>query len=644
MRTKSASAFFGAGGAVVAGGFGVFGALSSLLSRQLETSRTLWSVPYGTMTLGLDSLTAVFLLPVFTIGALAAAAALRRQAGGYAANYPREHWLFFNTTLAAAALVVVARNAVLFLFAWEIMTVASFLLVENAQRGPGQRSGGWVYLTAGHIGCACLFAMFALMARPGETLDFNSFAATGGIATAVFALAVAGFGGKFGLAPFHAWYTESYPEAPAHVGAILSGVIGNLGLYGLLRMLTVISDGTPPPAWWGHLLLFAGLGSALLGAARSLASQDLSKLLAWSSVENFGLMAAGTGAGLLGLCYDSPAVAFLGFAGALFHMITHAVSKALLFLSADAVYAQSGTRMLDRMGGMLKRLPATGALFFVGALGAAAVPPLSGFASEFLLLFSAFTGATTLSGSVVAVYVAAIAALALTGGLAAAAYMKAFGFIFLGNRRGAGGASAGRERRFYLIPHLALAGISVYMAALSPRIVLWLTPAVDALVRTGSPDSFGLQTWKMAAEADVLFSAALGAWLVAGCLALAFVVRWVLVRGKKAVAGPTWDCGYARPDSRMQYTAHSFSRPLVKTFSLFAPSVDKETKPDGLFPAQGDFASENPGIDQAWGYRDVFVAVLRVAEKIRLMQTGRVQAYLLYMAVVLVALLLWQLS
>ncbi len=644
MQLRTAGpALLGAVGCVVGAGLGLYGAVSCLWLRQLETSRNLWNVPYGSLVIGLDSLTAIFLLPTFAIGAIAALAAIRRAPGDYAANHPHEHWLFFNITIAAAALALVARNAVLFLFAWEIMTVASFLLVENDQRAPGQRSGGWVYLTAGHIGCACLFVLFALMASEGATLDFSSLKAAGSTATAVFLLACVGFGGKAGLAPLHAWYPESYPHAPAHVGAILSGVVGNLGIYGLLRILTLLGDSQPPPVWYGYALLFAGLASALIGAARSLASHDVARLLAWSSVENFGLMFTGIGAGLLGLAYGNHIVALLGFAGSILHVLNHSVSKALLFLSVGTVTLRSGTRMLDRMGGLAKRLPLTGLLFLIGGLGAASVPPLNGFASEFMLLFSAYTGAISLDGGMAAAFVIAIATLALVGGLAAATYMKAFGFIFLGPARGPAAASHKNEQRRSLLPHCLLAVLALGLAGLSPYVLTILSPAAESLIRLWSVDSTPIQNWKTSGGTEALLSAALGCWLIAGCVGVAYLIRFVLIRGKKAATGPTWDCGYAKPDNRMHYTASSFARPLAETFRMAAPGTDKETVPTGLFPRASSFASENPGVEQAWGYRRIFSAIARIAAKVRLMQTGQVQTYLLYMAVVLVALLLWKL-
>lgn len=648
MRTHGAG-MIGACGCLLAGSLGLYGAGACLLTRTFESGRTPWNAPYASLHLGLDSLSAAFLLPLFAVGALAALAAMRRLPGDYAANRPHEHWLFFNLTLASAALAVVARNAVLFLFAWETMTVASFLLIENDQRAPGAKSGGWVYLTAGHIGGACLLALFALLGAESGSLDFNALKASGFALPAAFVLAYLGFGGKVGLFPFHAWYPEGYPPAPAHVGAVLSGVVGNLGIYGLLRVLLLLGgEAAPPPAWWGYLLLLSGLGSALFGAARALASRDLSRLLAWSSVENFGLMAAGLGLGLLGAASGNGVVSYLGFAAAILHMLNHSVAKALLFLSAGTVYARAGVRDLDRMGGLLKKLPVTGLLFLVGALGAAAVAPLNGFAGEFLLLMSAYNGAVGYSPASVgsASMFLAVVVLAVAGGLAVAAYMKGFGFVFLGNPRGAGAASKTRERTRNLVPHCLLAAAAVGLAIFSPRVIAVISPISEALVklwRQSPTGNLDLELWLSARGADVLDSASIGSLLLLALLAAVWLLRLALMRGKRPETGPTWDCGYAAPTNRMQYTAASFSRPLTENFRSFVGLKDDRAEPSGPFPGDASFSSSTPDIGKAAGFSQLFRLVEGLAARLRALQEGRVQLYLLYMAATLVALLLWKL-
>lgn len=647
-RHPGAAAYVGTLGTGMAAALGLFAAINTILSQSIETQRRLWNAPYASLSTGIDPLTAFFLIPIFLVGALVALHAFQRRAGDYAANYPGEHYLFLNLTLAGAAGVAVARNAVLFLLAWELMTVASFLLVENSQRQPGGKSGGWIYLTAGHLGCAALFAMFALMGT-GRILDFNHLTATGPLMSVVFILGCVGFGGKIGLAPLQTWYPEPYSQAPAHVGAILSGVVGNMGIYGLVRLLFILGKGEAPPVWWGFLLLAGGLASAIIGAARSMGSRDLSRLLAWSSVENYGLIASGIGLGLVAAESGNGIASFLGFAAAILHTLNHSVAKSLLFLTAATIYPRTGTRNLDRMGGLMHRLPATGALFLVGALGAACVPPLNGFAGEFLLLMSAFKGALGSGHAPVSAgaMMLAIALVAVTSGLAVAAYLKAFGFAFLGNPKGPGAVSRSKERRSVLLPHMALAAAAVLMAAFSPRILDFIGPTAGRLAglwRESATGNHDIDLWLASRGDGILDSAFVGSWLVAGCVALAYIVRRTLTRGKAQETAPTWDCGYAAPDARMQYTASSFTRPLADDFQVVVNLDKRETPPRGLFPTErSESLSEAPGVERAWGFGHLFRAVNRVAGSLRVFQSGRVQTYLLYMGLALVILLIWKL-
>ncbi len=648
------SASMGGIGCAVAGVIGLWGGGMALFAQKVENSRQIWNAPFATLSLGLDSLSALFLLPLFLVGTVAALAAMRRAPGDFAANRPHEHWLFYNFTLAGAALAVIARNAVLFMFAWEIMTVASFLLVENEQRERGGHGGGWVYLSAGHLGAAALFAMFALLGSESlgqanlGTLDFNALKATGGVLSAAFVLAFVGFGGKVGLAPFQTWYPEAYPQAPAHVGAVLSGVVGNMGIYGMLRFLMLTGGEGTSPLWWGYLLLAGGLLSALLGAARALAARDLTRLLAWSSVENYGLMGAGIGLGLLGASMGDGIVSFLGFAGTIFHMLNHSLAKALLFLAAGTVYARTGTRFLDGMGGMAKRLPCTGILFLIGALGAAAVLPLNAFGSEFLLLMAAFSGAAKYAPASAAagVMFGMVATVAIVGGLAVAAYVKAFGFVFLGNARGPGAVSTAPERRRLLFPHAILAAGAAGLALASPWVFHYLRPTAATLVRLWRQEADGgvdIEVWMAGLGEYALEPVFIGVWLTLGCLLFAYLLRILVFRGKRRIVGATWDCGYAAPNSRMQYTATSFTRPLVNNFNTLVGLEDEANPPQGIFPATASFKSWRPGVEKALGFSQLFKWVLRIGVRAHVMQEGRVQWYLLYMAVALVLLLAWKL-
>ena len=268
-------------------------------------------------------------------------------------------WFFFNGLVASMTLVVIARNGILFLMAWEVMALASFFLVTFEDEQPSVRQAGWIYLVATHIGTAFLLALFILLGQERGSLDFDQFTVSAGPGL-LFLLAVIGFGTKAGFMPLHVWLPEAHPAAPTHVSALMSGVMIKTGIYGLVRVLTLLG---PPPMWWGWVLCGIGLCSGILGVLFALAQPDLKRVLAYSSVENVGVITLGLGLGLIGVSVGDPSLAVLGFAGGLLHVVNHALFKGLLFLGAGAVMHGAGTRDMSQLGGLLKRMPWTGCFF-----------------------------------------------------------------------------------------------------------------------------------------------------------------------------------------------------------------------------------------------------------------------------------------
>ncbi|PKN29678.1 MAG: hypothetical protein CVU64_06880, partial [Deltaproteobacteria bacterium HGW-Deltaproteobacteria-21] len=343
----------GAGGAILGCLIGLIPAISTLWTGHAEEIRRAWDVPFGSFFVRIDSMSAIFLLPILVLCAVAALYGSRYMMAYRNQRNLGPFWFFFNILIASMVLVVVARNGVLFLLSWEMMSLSSFFLVTFENEKESVRRAGWIYLTATHLGTAFLMVFFLLLGRQSgaAVLDFDQlFAARAhmsSIADGAFILAIIGFGAKAGFIPFHVWLPEAHPAAPSPVSAIMSGVMIKTGIYGLLRALSFL--GSPPP-WWGWLLIAIGLSSGILGVLFALAQHDLKRLLAYHSVENIGIIALGLGLGLLGLSMHVPAVAVLGFAGGLLHMINHALFKGLLFLGAGAVLHETGTVELDRLG------------------------------------------------------------------------------------------------------------------------------------------------------------------------------------------------------------------------------------------------------------------------------------------------------
>jgi hydrogenase-4 component B len=631
--------WIGASGAVLGCAVGIAASAPVLLGGASPSLRLPWDLPLATFSVAIDSLSSFFLLPVFSISALAAI---------YGAGYDRpspEHprpsgfsWLWFNLLVASMAMVLVSRNGILFLMAWELMTIASYFLVTTHDERAEVRRAGRIYLIAAHAGTACLLVLFLLLGTHG-TLDFDAFGPSGARTAAgtgaIFLLAVAGFGVKAGFIPLHVWLPEAHPAAPTHVSAVLSGVMIKLGIYGILRTITYLGE---PPLWWGWVLLVVGLVSGVLGVLYALAQHELKRLLAYHSVENIGIIAMGMGLGLIGAARHSPILFALGFGAALLHVVNHAIFKALLFFGAGSAIQGAGTGEIEHLGGLLKRMPTTGTTFLTGAVAISGLPPLNGFVSEFLLLLGAFAAVGGDKLPVGIAGVALIAGMALIGGLAAACFAKAFGIVFLGEPRTAEANEAREAAALMRLPMVVLALACVGIGLASP----WLLPIVARvlpLIGALSPDASG--PGLMAARPALLGVTLVGSlFLVVLCLLAA--LRTSLLRRRPVRAAVTWDCGYARPTPRLQYTASSFAQPILDLFAPMLGTRVSSVNPRGIFPSAASLETSTPDSIRERVFRPIFVEIDRLLARFRRIQEGRVQVYVLYIALTLLALLAYQ--
>ena len=622
-------------GIVVACVIGLIPSVRVLLCGATESLRLAWNVPYGAFFVEVDALSAFFLIPIFGLSALTAIYGDEYLAAWRGKKSLGTSWFFFSLLVASMVLVVIARNAVLFLVAWELMALTSFFLVTFEDEKESVRKAGWTYLVASHLGTAFLLAMFVLLGRVSGSLDFDRFTPSG--AGVLFLLAVIGFGTKAGFMPFHVWLPEAHPAAPSHVSALMSGVMIKMGIYGLLRMLTFLGA---PPLWWGWLLIGIGLSSGVLGVLFALAQHDLKRLLAYHSVENIGIIVLGLGVGLLGISSGSTALAVLGFAGALLHVINHALFKGLLFLGAGAVAHATGTRELDHLGGLLKRMPLTAATFLIGAVAISGLPPLNGFVSEFLIYLGAYRSATSLDTSAAVTGLGVIAGLALIGGLAAACFAKAFGVVFLGGPRSDHAGHAHEPGWGMRMPMLVLALGCGLIGLLAPVVVGILAPALANVTKL-SP--YAVRNELAVAVNPLWFVAGAGVGLIALIGALAWL-RHRLLAKRNVQTAVTWDCGYAQPTARMQYTASSFAQPLTGLFAPVLRTRRKFTPPAGIFPQSSSLATETPDVANEVVYRPVLASIDGVLARWRWLQHGNVHIYVLYIALTLLVLLIWKLG
>jgi hydrogenase-4 component B len=549
----------------------------------------------------------------------------------------------FPIFTAAMNLVLLADDAYGFLFAWELMSLSSWALVVARHTDPESRRAGHLYLVMAAIGTTALLFAFGGLAGTAGGYAFDTIRGHApGIAVAALVLtaALVGCGSKAGLVPLHAWLPLAHPAAPSHVSALMSGVMTKVALYGFIR---IAFDLLGPPAWWWALPpIVLGAATAVLGLLYAVLDRDLKRVLAYSTVENIGVIFVALGLALAFRANGQNEGAAVAMAAALLHALNHSWFKSLLFLGAGAVLHATGHRDLDRLGGLIRRMPRTAAFFLVGALAISALPPLNGFVSEWLLFQAVLAGPGLPQASLHFASPAIAAMLALAAALAAACFVRLYGTAFLGRPRSAEAAAA---HDVPLAQQVAMAGLavlcilggllgSVLAAALAPVLRLL---AGAALPGAGSgPTPFSL----------IAFDAARSVYdapVIALFVAIASLTTLVVVHRlseRKTRRGPAWDCGFPDPSPATQYTASSFAQPLRRVYGAVVFSA-RETV---TMPAPGDTSPARFSVvvvDHVWRwlYAAPGRAVLGLAERLNVLQFLTIRRYLVLMFAALVILL-----
>ena len=575
---------------------------------------------------GIDALSAWFLLSVLGVGAAITAYGVPYLAPERGRRRVGLAHLILSVLIVALSGVVTARTIVAFLVSWEVMAVAAWLLVIFEHEKHEVWDAGMVYLVLTHVCTLALIGMFAAWTGGHALWGFDQLgqAASRGLVPVglVLTLGLIGFSIKAGSVPFHFWLPGAHAAAPSHVSALLSGIMLKVGIYGLCRLLILLG---PPPAWWGWTVLSMGLLSAVLGVLWALAQHDLKRLLAYHSVENIGIILLGLGLGALGMAYQKPVLSLLGVTGALLHTLNHSLFKSLLFLGAGAVVRDTGTRDIDRLGGLARRMPFTALAFLIGSIAIVGLPPLNGFASEWLI-FRGLLGAGLTNGHVRMVVVAAVG-LALTGALALACFSKLYGIVFLGTPRD---SSVGTHRPMesqFVLPQAALA-ISCVVIGVAPALI------VPAALRTAElivPQPAGGAGASQVVGSLLPLSALAAAALGLG--ALIWAGRHMALAGRSRAVSPTWGCAYARASARMQYTASSYARALLVTFGP-ASGIREVRTPTSFHTHPIELVLDLLG-------RPLWSRVVLAAGRLRPLQAGSMRWYLLYVILCMLGLLLY---
>jgi formate hydrogenlyase subunit 3/multisubunit Na+/H+ antiporter MnhD subunit len=623
-------------GAISGSAVGLLVAIRVLVTGQVEGMSGTWPMPGGSLHLEIDPLSAFFLLPVFglsVVTGLYGRSYLVNRGEGSAAT-----WFHLNLLTAAMALVITARDGLLFLLAWEIMALAPFFLVIFDDRQASVRHAAWTYLAATHLGTAFLLVLFVLLGGLAGTSDFSGYAgALRGhptLSSLVFLLALIGFGSKAGIVPAHVWLPEAHPVAPSHASALMSGAMIKVGIYGLVRILTMLGT---PPAWWGWLLIAAGVSSGVLGVLFALAQHDLKRLLAYHSVENIGIILLGIGLGVLGLAQGMTTLAVIGFAAGLLHVLNHSIFKGLLFLGAGAVQYATHSLELEELGGLFKRMPWTGTSFLIGSAAIVGLPPLNGFVSEFLLFYAGFLGLVQSTVNIAVAGLISLVAMGLISGLAAACFAKAFGVVFLGTARSheAGEAHEAAGPMCVAMAVLALLCVAIGLAA----------PAVVSSLASVLVGATGLTVGQVRASLATVTASLSMVVAVFGVLIVVAGLAWAVRSRRLAHAGtrraPVWGCGFLRPTPRMQYTASSFAQPLTTQFRLFVRNRETQVPPSGYFPVHSSYASDSGDPFLRLLFVPSFRWFSRAVSRMNVVQQGHTHIYVLYVAATLIGLLIW---
>lgn len=620
-------------------------AATVLMSGGITLSYSL-GLPIGLLKIRIDYLSAYFLLALGLVGTAASIYAI-----GYGREYYEQRFgtmaALFNGFILSMALVLTVSQVAYFLIAWEVMTVVSFLLVNHEFDKKSNTSAAYKYIVMTTIGTAFITIAFLLLATAANSLDFASLkgaALSDTMRNLVFICALIGFGTKAGVIPLHIWLPEAHPAAPSHVSALMSGIMIKTAIYGMCRFfLEFLGIG---PAWWGEFVLVLGIISSVLGVLYALMENDLKRLLAYSSVENIGIILLGVGAGMVFMSKGHPVLAGLAWVAGLYHVFSHAMFKSLLFLGSGSVLFSTHTKNIEHLGGLIKKMPYTALLFLIGSAAISALPPLNGFVSEWLIFQSLFFLPQAVSGLIGKLgSVALIALLGLTGALAATCFIKAFGITFLAKPRSKHAEHAVEVPGTMLVGMATLAGMC-FILGVWPQWMQNILQRVLSGYNGLNTEKLFQPQWYATAFQTQQAGGVIAMPVVVGILAAGLIAAVIAYRAKgipKTVISETWTCGIV-PDARMEYTATGFAEPVRRAFRVVVRPQQDITADKSRNPYHGVKMRLQVHITHLidkWLYRPVKDSILSFAAYIKPVQSGSLQLYMGYiMAVTVVVLIL----
>lgn len=579
----------------------------------------------------LDGIAAFFLMLILGVSGFAVIYSFHYLNKPAEAVVTAINYLFFSLLIIAMTMVVCADNMITFAVAWELMSLSSFFLVMYKYQEERTNIAGYLYFIFTQTGALAIFAAFGIVFAYTGDASFNGFALIPASAkTVVFILLLIGFGSKAGVVPFHIWLPYAHPAAPSHISAVMSGVMIKVGLYGIIRFYLLLNS-----HWivFGEIVLACGIVTALSGVINALAQKELKRFLAYSTIDNVGIILIGLGIGMIGMALNASAMAVLGFAGAFFHIFSHAVFKSLLFMAAGMVQQKTGITSIEQLGGLFKHIKFTGVAFLVGSLAIAGLPPFNGFVGELLIYFAAFNG-IVFERSFFIVSTVAILALAITGGLALICFTKVFGIVFLGEARSQAAQATNEKGPAMLIPMGLLAGLCV-LTGVYPQLVLKLVLRILPLIQGIQLDS------QLDGVLNVSRNITRFTMLFGGILVLLLLIRFLLYRNKTRDSACTWGCGYTKESAKIQYTGTSYSLPVLRFFSpLTLPKEIHSKIKSHLHKQSSHFSIIFSDLAEVFWYRGLVKPVQTVFDRLRWIQHGEIHLYIGYILVTIIILML----
>lgn len=594
-----------------------------------------------------DPLSIFFLFIIALISLPSAIYSIGYMKGEYSPARKMFAWILFAAFVFSMALVVTVSNAFTFLIAWEAMSLVSYFLVTFDNKNERSIRAGTIYIVMTHIGTAFILAAILILYKYAGSFDFQVIKSAANtipdhVKDLVFIFFLIGFGTKAGVVPMHVWLPYAHPQAPSHISSLMSGVMIKTAVYGILRFVIFILG--VQSLWWGNLVVIAGLASCIVGVMYALMENDLKRLLAYSSVENMGIILLGVGVSMIFLKAGRPAIAILAMCAGLYHLLNHAVFKGLLFLCSGAVYKATGTRNMEKMGGLIKRMPWTAVSFLFGAMAIAAVIPFNGFVSEWLTFQSLFLGATISPIGYKIFMGIAASLLALTGGLAASTFVKAFGMVFLAMPRSKNCEDAVDAPSAMIAPLVFLSVLTLVLGLAASGIIKLLVTVSGYVSGAITSDiNFSLNNFTLMPHGNNV--AYLSSPLIALMLVLTAIFVILGIRlgfGKNRITkAETWGCGYYDLDSRTEYTGTAFSKPFRIAFNFFLLPYSKTEKIRDSHYHVKSFKYEvfTVPVFKRYIYEPALSLLFRTAHFMRRIQPGVINIYIAYILATILLLI-----